>query len=460
MIRLIEGEKMSKELLFKALNHQPVERVPWVPFSGVHSGLLKGYNAEEVLKDGDKLFESLLEVNKIYSPDGQPVIFDLQVEAEILGCDLKWVNDSPPMVVTHPLSIDKKIPCDCKVPNPEDGRLPMILDVMRRMKSSVGESTALYGLVCGPFTLASHLRGTEIFMDMYDDPEYVINLMEFSRKVCNTMANYYIEAGMDVIAFVDPLVSQISSDHFEEFLTKPYTSLFESIRNKGIFSSFFVCGDASRNIEVMCQTKPDNISIDENIDIAKAKKITDSYNVTIGGNIQLTVTMLHGSQQANMKAAIDIIEKCGTHNLIVSPGCDMPYNTPIENVIAVSQAVRNFEDTREAIKGFDTALDLNGVEVELPNYRSLTKPFVEVFTLDSASCAACGYMMNVVNEVKTEYYNLFDVVEYKFTKKENILRCIKMGVKNLPSLYINGQLVWSSLIPSKQELVKAIMEKA
>ena len=74
---------MSKELLFKALNHQPVERVPWVPFSGVHSGLLKGYNAEEVLKDGDKLFESLLEVNKIYSPDGQPVIFDLQVEAEI-----------------------------------------------------------------------------------------------------------------------------------------------------------------------------------------------------------------------------------------------------------------------------------------------------------------------------------------------------------------------------------------
>ena len=104
---------MSKELLFRALNHQPVERAPWVPFSGVHSGLLKGYNAEEVLKDGDKLFESLLEVNKIYSPDGQPVIFDLQVEAEILGCDLKWVNDSPPMVVTHPLSTDKIIPCVC-----------------------------------------------------------------------------------------------------------------------------------------------------------------------------------------------------------------------------------------------------------------------------------------------------------------------------------------------------------
>ena len=53
---------MSKELLFKALNHQPVERVPWVPFSGVHSGLLKGYNAEEVLKEVRGPITKLLKV--------------------------------------------------------------------------------------------------------------------------------------------------------------------------------------------------------------------------------------------------------------------------------------------------------------------------------------------------------------------------------------------------------------
>ena len=235
---------MSKELLFDAFKHKKVERAPWVPFSGVHSGKLKGYDAEEVLTDGDKLFESLKEVHRLYTPDGMPIIFDLQVEAEILGCELAWVKDSPPMVKTHPLENDDKIPCDCTLPDKEDGRLPMILEVMRKAKSSIGVDTGLYGLICGPFTLASHLRGTNIFMDMYDNPHYVIDLIEYAKKVCMRVAEFYIEAGMDVIAFVDPLVSQISSDHFQEFLSKPYTELNAFLRVNDVFSSMFVCGDA------------------------------------------------------------------------------------------------------------------------------------------------------------------------------------------------------------------------
>ena len=44
-----------------------------------------------------------MEVNKLYKPAGQPVIFDLQVEAECLGCDLVWADDAPPSVSKHPL---------------------------------------------------------------------------------------------------------------------------------------------------------------------------------------------------------------------------------------------------------------------------------------------------------------------------------------------------------------------
>lgn len=99
------------------------------------------------------------------------------------------------------------------------------------------------------------------------------------------MAEYYVEAGMDVIAVVDPLISQISEDHFEQFMHEPFSGLFAHIRELGAFSSFFVCGDATRNIEAMCRTAPDSISIDENVDLLEAKKITDRYNITVGGNI-------------------------------------------------------------------------------------------------------------------------------------------------------------------------------
>ncbi len=446
----------GKELIFKTLNHEDTPRVAWVPFAGVHAGKLTGVSAKEILTDGEKLFNALLEVNKLYRPDGQPVLFDLQIEAEILGCELQWAEDAPPAVKTHILSETKDVPCTCMMPQKTDGRLPLVLDVMTKMKEAVGETTALYGLTCGPFTLASHLRGTNIFMDMFEDLEYTKKLINYTNEVNKKIAEYYIEAGMDVIAVVDPLVSQISPRHFKKFLLEPYTDLFNFIREKQTFSSFFVCGDATRSIDVMCQTGPDSISIDENIDMVAAKEITDKYNVAIGGNIPLTTVMLHGTQQDNMKYTVDLLDKLNHKNLIIAPGCDMPYDVPVENTIAVQQAIRETDKVREILENYEAVEE--DIEVELPDYDNLAKPLVEVFTLDSATCAACTYMLNAAMDAKEHFGEAIDVVEYKFTIKENIARVKKMGVQHLPSIYINGKLKYSSIIPSKEELEGAIKE--
>ncbi len=447
----------GKEIIFSALRHETTKRAPWVPFAGVHAGFLTGADATEVLCDEEKLVQSLLEVNRLYKPDGQPVVFDLQLEAEILGCELRWAKDGPPSVASHPLEDTMTVPCDCTLPTPESGRMPLVLSAMRRMKQAVGDTTALYGLFCGPFTLASHLRGNDLFMDMYDDEEYVEQLMEFCVKCGKAMTDMFADAGMDVIAIVDPLVSQISSDHFETFLSKPYTELFEYIKQKGLFSSFFVCGNATRNIDVMCQTKPDSISVDENVDIFAAKEICDKYNVAIGGNIPLTSVMLHGTQQDNMKYVVDMLSKIGEYkNIIVAPGCDMPYAIPIENVIGATQAVLQTDDVAKIIENYTS--ETFDIEVELPDYQNLEKPLIEAFTLDSLTCAACTYMWGAATTAKQTYGDKIDIVEYKFTEKENIARCQKMGVSNLPSIYVNGELKFSSIIPSKQELESVIDE--
>ena len=451
-----------KDLLFRTLRHEETERAPWVPFAGVHAGKLKGYTATEMLTDADKAFESLMEVNRLYKPDGQPVIFDLQIEAECLGCGLTWADDCPPSVSSHPLDGSDEeppeTPCDCTIPTKESGRIPYVLDVMKRMKEAVGDTTALYGLICGPFTLASHLRGNNLFTDMFDFEEEVESLFGFCNRVCMKMAEYYIEAGMDVIAIVDPLISQISTAHFEQYMTEPYTELFAFIREKGAFSSFFVCGDATRNIEVMCQTGPDSISVDENVDLLAAKAISDKYNVVIGGNIPLTSIMLLGNQQDNMKFAIDLLDSIPVKkNFILAPGCDMPYDVPVENCIGIAQAAIEPDAVREMVKNYQ-AEEIDTSNVVLPDYANLKKPLVEVFTLDSAQCAACGYMMGAANAAKETFGDAIDMVEYKYIYKENVARCVKMGVPNLPSMYINGELKYRSIIPTKAELEASIRE--
>ncbi len=443
----------GKDLLLATLRHEPTPAIPWVPFAGVHAGKLKGYSAQEVLTDGDKLFESLLAVNQTYDPDGQPVVFDLQIEAEILGCDLVWVEKGPPTVASHPLATTMTVPT--RLPEATDGRLPLILDVMRRMKAAVGDHTALYGLITGPFTLASHLRGTEIFMDMFDHPDFLRDLLAFGSEVAKRMAALYIEAGMDVIAVVDPLVSQVSPRHFRQFLSAPFSDVFAFIHTQGAYSSFFVCGDATKNIEPMCHTGPDSISVDENIDLVAAKRITDAHNITMGGNIPLTTRMLLGSQQDNMKFVADLLAQIDPHNFILAPGCDMPYDTPVENVVGVLQAVRDPEATRVMLANYH-AEELDLAAVILPDYAALDKPLVEVFTLDSDTCAACGYMRDAAIRATSELAGQVEMKEYKFTQKENVARVVKMGVKNLPSIYINGELAYSSIIPSNRELVEKI----
>lgn len=94
--------------------------------------------------------------------------------------------------------------------------------------------------------------------------------------------------------------------------------------------------------------------------------------------------------------------------------------------------VENYES-----KGFD-------IEVSLADYASLEKPLAEVFTLNSGTCAACGYMKSAVVRAVYELGEMVDLVEYKFTTAENVSRVMKLGAKNLPSLYIHRELKFSA----------------
>lgn len=326
---------------------------------------------------------------------------------------------------------------------------------MRRFKQARPD-IAMYGLVCGPFTLASHLRGTNIFMDMYDNEEGVKALVNYCEERVREVAGYYIEAGCDIIAALDPLVSQISPDMFATFLSEPYTRFFAAMRAQGTPSSFFVCGDATKNIEPMCLTRPDCIAIDENVDIGAAKKITDAHDITISGNLQLTVTMLRGTQQDNQKEALDLMDKMGTQRFILAPGCDVPFDAPAANLVGVGEAVRNPQVVRRALENY-VAVD-NLPDIELPDYGTLDHVLLEAVTIDSKTCAACGYMVAAAEAASRPYGDRVRVVERSIMHPESLSFMKKVGLSNLPSLLVQGKIRHVSLIPPVESLQEEIEE--
>lgn len=444
----------SKELLLRAIRNETVERTPWVPFVGCHGGSLIGVTAEEYFKSSENIVRGVIKAFEEYRPDGLPVIFDLQVEAEALGCKLVYSDKNPPSVITHPLQEGKFIN-DLKIPSENDGRFPIVLSAAREICRLLGDKIAIYGLVIGPFTLALHLMGTDIFYEMIDSPENVHKLMEFCKKVSINSARMYIEAGVDVVAVVDPMTSQISPSSFEEFVSPYLTPIFDYIREMGKVSSLFVCGNATKNIEVMCKSRPDNISIDENVDLAYAKEICQRYNVSLGGNIKLTVTMLFGTPLDNIREAENLIQIGGKKGYILSPGCDIPFDTPPENIKAIASAV--YGEIGEFIRQ-DIKSSFDGVDITLPDYKNEKKVIIDVITLDSSSCAPCQY---AVEAVKSAIDGLEDRVvwnEYKIKEKESIIRMIKLKVPNIPTICIDGEPVYISIIPSVEELRESIVK--
>jgi uroporphyrinogen-III decarboxylase len=202
----------GKETLLQAIQGKPTERPAWVPFVGCHGGKLIGKTATEYLSSPELLEQGLRKAIELYRPDGLPIMFDLQVEAEILGCELRWADEVPPAVVSHPL-VNGTI-ADLPEFSADKGRFPLVLEAMDKLVADLGDEVAFYGLVCGPFTLALHLLGNDIFLQMFDDPEGVKEIINYCADVAIKSAQVYVDHGASVIAAVDPMTSQISPGTF------------------------------------------------------------------------------------------------------------------------------------------------------------------------------------------------------------------------------------------------------
>ena len=447
----------GKEILLAALKGVSNERVPWVPFTGVHAGSLIGAAPDTYLKEANLVVQGIKAVCERYLPDGVPIVFDLQVEAEILGCELEWSSETPPAVKSHPLANGGML--DSSVLPPYDlskGRMPMIVEATRKLKQEIGDKVALYGLITGPLTLALHLRSAEFFMDMFYDPDGVVKLMDYCADIACKTAEAYIEAGADIIAVVDPMISQISADHFTQFVSSPLNKVFDKVAELEKLSSLFVCGDATRNLEVMCETHCDNISVDENVDLSTLRGVALKVGKSFGGNMRLTTTLLMGDEIASQKDAIECLDKGGTQGFVLAPGCDLPYAVPPANMEAVAKIVHDPYQL-DVARNMTVAENTDSFEdIDFPDYEALDEIVIDVVTLDSGACAPCQYMVLAAKEASEMVDMDTRVVEHKIKSRDGLAYMTKLGIKAIPSLCIQGNLVYASIIPDSKTLAQAI----
>ncbi len=85
---------------------------------------------------------------------------------------------------------------------------------------------------------------------------------------------------------------------------------------------------------------------------------------------------------------------------------------------------------------------------------------VDVLTLDSVQCAACGYMMESMAAMPQEVQDIIEYKEWSIKNKTGIGKFMELKGKVLPSICIEGDIVFPSIIPQYEELIDAMIARA
>jgi uroporphyrinogen decarboxylase len=311
---------MAKQRLIDAYRGKRTDMPPWVPYAGVHCAFLINEPAEKMLKDPELLAKGVVNAAQRYKADGIPLVFDLSVEANSVGCELKWWDDNVPSVTTHPCSDRTPEAAGLKLPTKESGRWPVLYEAAKIAKPQLDElDCVLMGLYCGPLTLASHLAGVRIFTDVYKNKEFAHEVLKFAGEVGTLAAGFYAEMGCEIIAIVDPVASQIKSETFKEYVTPNCQDAIKVINDGGLTSSFFICGDCTKVMEDVCTIGTHGFAIDEQLNMNFVRDMARKHGVGFGGNLKLTLSLSLGILSPREDAIVSLAAG-GQEGFTFAPG--------------------------------------------------------------------------------------------------------------------------------------------
>lgn len=324
-----------------ALKLKKPDRVP-ILFDNFYK--LLGYKLSDVLYKIELSNSVIIYCQKLFGHD-LVIVEGIHAESEAMGTKLEYYEDSPPSPVIPAVQDYAKDMPKLKVMNPwKDGKLPLILEQVRRLKEVFDGRVPIAGYVQGVFRHTCILRGAEeAYKDLIRKPDELSELMDIATDSLIVWAAALVEAGADIIYISDPTSSGdvISRKNFKEFVFPFLRRQVRATKRMGVPVILHICGDTNDRIDLMADTGVDAISIEAKVDLAYAKKLVGN-KVCIIGNVS-PLTFLEGTARQVEEETKKCISKAAEGGgYILAPGCVVPPDSPIKNLWAYINTGKKF----------------------------------------------------------------------------------------------------------------------
>lgn len=325
----MEGKYTGKERVVTACKGEYADRVPInINFPGAHE--LAGFTFEECAFEPEKALQAQIKSHEMFPSDMVDVPGDpyLPTTAAILY-EARFGSGAIP----KPPLEDKSALAQLEVRDPRQSkRYATYLEMCHKTKA-VFKDAWVSALLAAPWSIAATLRGVEaLIYDTTDDPQFVHDLMRLASEFTKARGDAIIETGVALmLAETSASCSVISPRMYRDFVHLYLKDVIDHFRQKKALIDLHICGYTDPIVEYTTSLDVDIIDIDAPTSLKKIVDVSQK-RIAIRGNVA-TELFVDGTKEQIEEAVKNCIEIAAPGSAyILSPGCQIPLNAPVEKI--------------------------------------------------------------------------------------------------------------------------------
>jgi len=332
----------SRQRVLTHLSGGPIDHLPLMPITMMFACDQIGARYRDYCTDYQVLVKAQIRTAQAFGFDYVNTMSDPAREAADCGATVQYFDQQPPALVEdEALLAEKAKLATLKIPDSlGGGRMHNGIKAVALLKERVGREKIVEGWVEGPIAEAADLRGINtVMLDFYDDPQFVRDLFAFVVEMELRFAREQIRAGADLIGIGDAAASLVGPQLYHDFVWPYEKKLVEGIQGLGAKVRLHICGNTRLSLGDMGKLFCEIVDLDSLAPISEARQQMGPQQVLLG-NLNPVTVLRNATPEAVMNATTQCHQQAGPR-FIVGAGCEVPRDTPIENLQALCDYARS-----------------------------------------------------------------------------------------------------------------------
>ena len=316
-------------------------KTPFYPILMHFAARYSGFTYGEFASDFKALVDSNLRCREAFGMDAVGLISDPYRETAAFGAKVSFPEEQVPRCMEI---LVRSVEDIARLKNPDVYKTERTLDRIKAgeaLRKHVGPDVPMIGWIEGPLAESCDLAGVnEVLLKVFMEPDFVKRLIDKIMPTAKDFARAQVEAGCDIIGVGDAICSQVDVENYREFVKEKHQELFEYIQSLGSKVKLHICGNITHLLKDIREVKPDIVDIDWMVGMDHALEKLGS-DIIRCGNLDPVSVIQDMHPEEIKKETEHLCQNEEGRSFILSGGCEITVNTPVEHLKAMRLASQN-----------------------------------------------------------------------------------------------------------------------